>query len=184
LENVPQPGYIGTNYGRTGVLLVGQNPGVPGRLADRDRPYTAALRTLRDDPTPQNYAKLQEVLSRFIRDWPVQGRYFPLKECGLELADIAYFNLVRCRTIDNAPPNAALTNSCRTHFDRWLDMLKPSVVAFVGKWAYDNAKAACERRNVPYSFVNRDRKLSGSERQKNRAEVAASVKQNARNNRS
>jgi len=183
LENVPQPGYIGINYEQTGVLLIGQNPAVPGRLAETDRPYTAALRALRDDPTPETYGNLQEVLGQFIPDWPVHGDYFPLRECGLELADVAYFNFVRCRTAGNAKPNAALANSCRTYLERWLDLLKPNVVAFVGKWAYDNGKAACERRSIPCSFVNRDRSLSGSERQQNRSNVAASVMQNARTRR-
>lgn len=51
-EHVPQPGYIGKGYGRTGLLLVGQNPYLPNvSRAAQDREYTAALRALRDAPT-------------------------------------------------------------------------------------------------------------------------------------
>ena len=67
-ENVPQPGYIGARYANTRVMLVGQNPGVPNilALAVADRPYTQALRDLRDLPSEENYANLQNVLRKFI----------------------------------------------------------------------------------------------------------------------
>ncbi len=121
VENVPQPGYVGSRYWTKRVLLVGQNPAVPPeRLAAEDRPYTAALRKIRDAPTPENFVQLHSILTNFIPRWPVHGSYFPLTECGLELDEIAYCNLVRCRTVQNRTPSAQVAIACtEVHFDRW-----------------------------------------------------------------
>ena len=102
-EHVPQPGYIGSNYDARRVLLVGQNPAIPGVLAAADLPYTAALRPLRDEPSVARYRELSSVLESFVPRWPVHGSYFPLQECGLTLQDIAHCNIVRCRTVSVLP---------------------------------------------------------------------------------
>jgi len=178
-ENVPQPGYIGSRYSTTGLMLVGQNPGVPNlsSLAKADLPYTQALRALRDSPTKENYDGLQSVLRTFIPSWPVHGAYFPLAECGLELDDIAYCNVVRCRTQANAPPGRLLTQNCLTeHFERWLSLLKPNVVIFIGKWAHDRASASVSRFGIPSDFMNRQRSLASAERMANRERVVRLVR--------
>ena len=116
-ENVPQPGFVGSNYREKRVLLVGQNPGVPSpALAAADVVYTAALRRVRATPTEESYADLQATLRAFVPTWPVHGRYFPLAEAGLSLDDIAYCNVVRCRTLANAKPTTSVASTCaRTH---------------------------------------------------------------------
>jgi uracil-DNA glycosylase len=180
-EHVPQPGYIGEGYGRAGLLLVGQNPYLPNvSLASQDRDYTAALRALRDAPTEQQYARLQVTLYRFIPKWPVQNNYFPLMECGLSLKDIAYLNLVRCRTGDKAP-NANTVEECRrTHFEPWLEMLNPTCVVFIGIWACERGRNAVAARRIPYATIDRNRSLNSSQRIKNRVEAAAFVRANLR----
>ena len=134
---MPQPGYIGVGYQRTKLLLVGQNPAVPPAiLQQKDREYTASLRALRAVPTSKNYDELRVILSGFIPNWPVHGQYFPLEECRLSLDEIAYFNLVRCRTQGNAPPHAAVATNCQSmFFGSWLEMLSPRGVVFIGSWA-------------------------------------------------
>jgi len=175
-ENVPQPGYVGLGYERAGLLLVGQNPGVPGGLALADRRYTAALRALADQPTPPRYVELQSVLDDFIPTWPIHGKYFPLEQCGLTLADVAYCNLVRCRTKENAPPKVAAAAICRSaHFEPWLDLLKPAVIVFIGKWGHDRGRDACVRRAIPFTYVDRNRKLRADERAANLDAVKAFV---------
>ena len=126
-EHVPQPGYIGKGYGATGLLLIGQNPGLPNEsLAREDRMHTAALRALRDSPTEQEYARLQVILNCVIPTWPVHNNHFPLRECGLNLEDIAYLNLVRCRTGEKAPNTSTVEQCRRTHFEPWLEKLNPT----------------------------------------------------------
>jgi uracil-DNA glycosylase len=176
-ENVPQPGYIGERYWQSRILLVGQNPGTPKTLEFQDRPYTVALRNLMNNPTDERYAELHSVLQRFIPEWPVSGNYFPLKESGLTFTDIAYLNLVRCRTDNDAKPRAQTVNTClQSHFVRWLDNLSPKAVIFIGKWAADHAYQEVERRGIPFAFMNRQRSLSSERRIENRQSVVSLVR--------
>ncbi len=175
-ENVPQPGYVGANYEAHRVLLVGQNPGTPKTLSAEDLPYTAALRALRDTPNEAAFQQLRAQLESFIVRWPVHGNYFPLRECGLSLDDIAYTNVVRCRTLGDAAPSSAMTSNCvATHFERWLDVLAPRVVVFIGKWAADHAREPVASRGIPFAYMNRQRSLSGAERRANRDAVVEAV---------
>lgn len=168
-ENVPQPGWIGKHYGQKRVLLIGQNPGTPKSLAQADLPYTTALRHLRDIDSPEVYEKLVFVLRGFIPKWPVHGTYFPLTECSLTLDDIAYFNLVRCRTLgDKSPGNGLVENCISAHFIPWLQALKPRVVIFIGKWAADRGGPLVAAQGIPFGFMNRQRSLSSNERIANR----------------
>jgi uracil-DNA glycosylase len=178
LESIPQPGYIGSGYSSTRLLLVGQNPGVGSvGLAARDRFYTAALREVVRSPSVTAYQSLCTVMDEFVPSWPVHGNYFPLLECGLTLQDIAYCNAVRCRTAGNALPSRRQARNCiDSHFLRWLDLLRPRAVVFIGKWASDNCRAITERQSIPSAFMNRQRSLSGIERTRNRHEVVAMVR--------
>jgi hypothetical protein len=180
MENVPQPGYVGSDYSKTKVLLVGQNPGVSKlSLESLDHSYAAALRLLRDDPTREHYTQLNEVLQDCIPQWPVRKNYFPLEECGLTLNEIAYCNLVRCRTSGNERPNKELARNCvAEHFDRWLSLLAPRVVVFIGKWAWQRGHASVENANIPCTYMNRLRSLSTSDRKANRKEVVDMVRLN------
>lgn len=171
-ENVPQPGYVGGNYWNQRVLLIGQNPGAPERFSEADKKYSQALRALRDSPTGENYGALSFILSELIPGWRVHGQYFPLQEAGLKLDEIAYFNLVRCRTVKNGAPRVDLVRACMTnHLGRWLCALKPRVVVFIGKWAFDRAALEVSRRGIPNTFVNRSRSLSVDGRNENRSAV-------------
>lgn len=176
-ENLPQPGYIGEHYWKRRVALVGQNPGTPKTLDQADRPYTAALRRLRDTPSDADYQELLAVLQAFIPQWPIHGNYFPLAECGLSLREIAYFNVVRCRTSDDARPGIKTIHNCiQNHFARWLDELAPRVVIFIGKWAADHAGQEVQRRGIPFGFMNRQRSLSSNARVENRRQVVQLVR--------
>ena len=176
-ENVPQPGYIGSNYRKVRVLLVGQNPATPKSLAAEDLPYTTALRALRNEPTIQRYKELRTVLRTFIPQWPVQNNHFPLTESGLTLDDIAYCNIVRCRTTGDSKPGVILTKQClNEHFARWLNLLNPKVVVFIGKWAWRQGCSVVGAKDIPCSFINRQRSLSTTERAENRAQVVALVR--------
>ena len=179
-ENIPQPGWVGSNYSRTRLLLVGQNPGTPKSLAAEDLPYTAALRTLRDDNTENKYEELVAVLRTFIPQWPVHGNYFPLAESGLTLEDIAYCNVVRCRThIDKKPGTRLVSNCISQHFSRWLALLQPKAVVFIGKWAAERGGPAVTAAGVPYTFMNRHRSLSTLARTENRSAVVHFVRTKA-----
>lgn len=178
-ENIPQPGYIGKNYWRTRLLLIGQNPAIPGVefLAQADRPYTAALRAMRDKPSAHHYNDFCYVALNFIPTWPVYRSHFPLQECGLTLHDTAYCNLVRCRTKKNRLPPVKATRNCTgIHLERWVSFLQPKAVVFIGKWPHDQASALLKARAIPHSFINRRRSLSNKEREANRKQIVSFVR--------
>jgi uracil-DNA glycosylase len=175
-DNIPQPGYIGKNYHRTGLLLVGQNPGVaPEHMLERDRVYTQSLRSLGDEKSTAAYSRFYDTVVDFVPDWPVNRSYFPLEACGFDIEDIAYCNVVRCRTVDNAAPSKGLINNCiEKHFIDLVKTIDPKVVIFIGKWAHDQA-AHLLPEQVRYAYMNRMRSLSSLERQNNRSDVVALV---------
>jgi len=175
---MPQPGFIGRRYAQTGLVLAGQNPGVsPPHFASHDAEFMRALRKLQDMQTPQVMSELRQVLHAFVPKWPIHCKYFPLKECGLELDDIAYFNVVRCRTVKNSAPGKGVIVNCLKHFERWVDLLHPKVLIFLGKWAFKSAGHIPCQRGIPFDFIDRDRSLNKKERDKNRARIIALVKQ-------
>ena len=176
--NVPQPGYIGASYFGKRVFLVGQNPGISTKLfANEDRSYTQALRNVRDQSVVDSWQVLQETLQRFVPQWPVSGKYFPLVECDLTYDEIAYCNLVRCRTIGNAAPTMSMISNCgRVHFTHWLDMLKPKAVVFIGKWAMANGANYVKQRCIPFDYIDRNRSLNKEKILENRRRVATFVK--------
>ena len=132
---------------------------------------------MRDTPDSRSYAALSKTLDDFVPRWPIHGSYFPLAECGLTLEDIAYTNVVRCRTRGNRAPAPRLAQNCiNKHFVRWLDVLRPRVVVFLGKWASDHAALLVAQRGVPHTFLNRQRSLSSAARTENRQDVVALVK--------
>jgi uracil-DNA glycosylase len=78
LENVPQPGYIGKDYEKSKLLLVGQNPGLaPDRMLSRDKIYTKSLRDLASLRTIESYDNFYETVVDFVPEWPVNRNYVP-----------------------------------------------------------------------------------------------------------
>ena len=174
--NLPQPGYIGSNYKNTGVLLVGQNPGVsPDRFSVQDRKFADAQIAVRDSANAASYGGMKNVLDGIMPTWPVVTKHFPLAECGLQLDDIAYVNVVRCRTHNNGTPGTKIIQACvSNHFVRWLDWLQPRVVVCIGKWAHGEVLGLLED-GIPNGFINRRRSLSGTERRENKESVVSLV---------
>jgi uracil-DNA glycosylase len=182
-ENVPQPGFIGDRFPEKRILLVGQNPGVPtAKTAFDDQKYMAALRRVRDQASIDSLSELQVILRRFVPTWPVCGSYFPLQESGLTLDEIAYCNIIRCRTEGNATPSHRMTSECiENHFARWLELLEPRAIIFIGKWAHHRGARFAADRHIPYDFMNRERSLPSTERLENRQRIAAFVRTHAGN---
>ena len=176
--NLPWPGYIGSNYQTTRVLLVGQNPGVsPDRFNEQDRKMAEALLRLAQTGSVEAWDALNCIHETIIPTWPV-CRHFPLVESGLALRDIAYTNAVRCRTERNTAPLRRVVAACTSsHLAGWLDWLEPRLVVCIGKWAHDAIAPLVRARGISSTFVNRRRDLSSKLREENREAVAALVRQ-------
>jgi uracil-DNA glycosylase len=173
--DVPQPGYVGESYSKGGVMFIGQNPGTsPERSREDDTKHAEILLALSHDPSVERFVALRSFLEAFMRTWAITQRYLPLGRFGLELEEIAYVNVARCRTKKNAAPSPRMAERCMTlHLERWLDVLQPRVVVFLGKWAHDAAAVVVERRGITFGFINRDRSLPGAERERNLSTIAA-----------
>jgi len=188
-ENIPQPGFVGRDYDTKRVLMVGQNPAITKSDAAlaADRPYTAELRKLRDFTTEKNLRSLLTVARGFMPSWRFHQGYFPLKECGLALDQLAYTNIVRCRTarfnpkkqkLEDTPPNRRVAEQCAAlHFTQWVDLLKPRVIIFLGKYAHDYGNSAAAERNIPFDFLDRERSRSSCLRKSDRERVANLVRE-------
>ena len=175
--NLPQPGFIGKNYAAHKVIFIGQNPGTsPDHFAAEDKLYADLLLKLRQEQDSAAYSELYEFLQDFMQKWQVNKSYFPLDECGLRLEDIAYFNLVRCRTRGNAVPIRNVTSTCMNHFLNWIKILSPAVIVCIGKNPYDGISQELEKRGIPCYFINRAHNRSNSERQINRNNAGNFVK--------
>lgn len=182
-ENIPQPGYIGTNYEKYRILLIGQNPGVcPPSMKNKDFVYMEALKNLWINKDKSSYDKLYQILLQFVPEWPVQKNYFPLHECGLGLEDIGYCNIVRCRTSDNKTPSIGTTQNCiNEHLIKFIDEIVPKVIVFIGKWAYIQLNTKLKELPIKLTYMNRDRSLSSDKRDLNRNEVIKTVLSSIRN---
>lgn len=176
-ENVPQPGYIGRRYSEGGVVIVGQNPASPPpNLVQLDRAYMGHLRRLAKEKSEVAYADLLENLDEFIPFWPFR-RLFPLEEIGLTLDEVAFFNLVRCRTAGGGAPSDAMFSTCvDRHFAQWLSFLAPKVVVFIGKAPHDWVAPLLRQKQIPCAFINCARHLDAMAREANRLEVASFVR--------
>ncbi len=107
----------------------------------------------------------------------IYGRHFPLCRLGLELDDIAYLNVVRCRTSKNALPGQGLVSICiDAHLKRWLELLEPRVVIFLGTWAFKRAAHIVRELNIPCGYIDRNRSLDSAALDKNRRRVIALVR--------
>ncbi|MBI4774950.1 MAG: hypothetical protein HY788_12365 [Deltaproteobacteria bacterium] len=154
-ENVPQPGFIGRNYRPKGLVLVGRNPAVcKPEHREQDAAYTDVLRRLKRKPTPELKEELTVLLEDYMPKWWIIKK-FPFDECEVGLDDIAFFNVVRCRmTKDKHHPAQGVINNCRPHFERWLDLLEPGLLIFLGKWGYDRADDFVNPKKTQTSFIN------------------------------
>ena len=85
--NLPQPGYIGSNYENTRVLLVGQNPGSPSDPSAHDREFTEAQMALRDKADVRSLTRHKSVLDRIMPKWAVVRITFRLRNvvCSLTI---------------------------------------------------------------------------------------------------
>lgn len=177
-ENIPQPGYVGKNYTYSRVVFVGQNPAIcPDRLRHEVAPYMVALHTLRDSPSAQALAEFRSTMEEFSPSWALFQRYLPLSDCGLQLDQIAYFNVVRCRTFRNASPRIVTTRMCiKNHFQGWLRILRPNCVIFLGKWGHDEAGHVPQKLGICTDFLDRSRSLSRAVRASNRQRIIELVK--------
>lgn len=144
-------------------------------MGSRDLPYTAALRALRDRPEEAAYVESSRATGTFMREWSIFQRQVRLDDLGLAREEVAYLNVVRCRTrSDRAPSRRMLATCTDRHLARWLALLAPRAVVFLGEWARKHAARLFEA-HLPYATINRSRSRTKNEREADRVAVRTLV---------
>jgi hypothetical protein len=146
-----QPGYAGKDYRPGGLLVLGKNPAEPrGEEAQFE-----LIERLRGDI--EAFEPLMDHLAGFMRGWSITGAYLLrrdrqglLDRAGLDLADIAFLNLVK------SPETKRLVSRARRDWQYTADqirLLQPGVIVVLGKGTRDLLSV------VDASIANSDRTL-------------------------
>jgi uracil-DNA glycosylase len=123
-----------------------------------DVPYINALREVSDGASLDRMHDVLKVSSEAF----VYYRSFGF---DVDMERVAYINAVRCRTAGNAAPGKAVIQACRTHLARWLDVLRPRGVVYLGTFAETHTSDLLRQRNIQYVAISRQRSLASEQRQ-------------------
>ena len=149
-DSMPQAGYLGEDYLRFRVLVLGKNPAWPKNIAD-DKAYYELLQNIQDIPTLQEN---MPALRKMHNDWtPLKASELDLvRQVGLKPTEIAYSNQILCRTdnhkIDQEKPDAQrgaisridrktikpIYESCfRNRICELIEILEPKHILSIGR---------------------------------------------------
>jgi len=156
--NPPQPGWVGRRY--KGLMFVGQNPGerprTPKQIA-ADVSYIESLLKVRD------IASLETMLD-VLRQSTDAFVYYRSFHFNVDIEDVAYINTVRCRTRQNAAPGRSVVDACKAHFRRWVEILRPRGVVYLGVFAERATSDLLQERDIPFVTISRQKSLKSAQR--------------------
>jgi N-acetylglutamate synthase-like GNAT family acetyltransferase len=73
---------------------------------------------------------------------------------ALTLDDVAYFNILKCKTKENRTPSAALYQTCAQQTTRrQLEVLAPGFVLCFGKAVFDQVEAITAALRIPCNWI-------------------------------
>jgi uracil-DNA glycosylase len=90
--------------------------------------------------------------------------YYRSFHFDVDIERVAYINAVRCRTEGNAKPERSVIFHCRNHFIRWLDLLRPRGVVYLGVFAERATKDLVDAREIPTVTISRQKNLTRAQR--------------------
>lgn len=138
-DRIPQPGYVGHSYAKGGIVFVGMNPGGGPKegLGDRDKTLYKGLEGLRDADNRTRVKAFEEVnslLESMIPTYKYARSYVMpvLQGAGLQMADVAYLNLLKWRTRGGVSLNKLYDISWCDHTSEQIGTLAPRMVVAVG----------------------------------------------------
>lgn len=155
-DYTPQPGFVGSRYAVHRVVLLAQNPGhasqaghVPGETEMYRRLAAAAASSSKPD-----FDAAMTQLGQFMSTWPVIQRLKLRERFNLDLQDVAYFNLLKCKTVANKKPTLQLYETCahQTSVPQ-LEALAPRFVLCLGKGVYDAAQKYLTKLQVSSEWI-------------------------------
>lgn len=167
----PRPGFVGENYSKSRVVLVGINPGSgEGRAEeefnDRDKELGKFLKAFKQAGSNQNWDALMRAegmdMKYYKLDWAIRGA---LERLGLTRDEIAFINVVPFSTQKPSHINAvAWESSIYNHFLPLIEALNPKRTVWLGKTAHDKFTKYSDKKLQNSVVVNRQRNKPMSER--------------------
>ena len=139
----PQGGFIGKNYEKSRVLIIGQNPGggkaARGNLGAEDDYYYNQVEEMVKSESRSMFSDFMNYLENdFMPRWPIFRNLDLNAHWEINISDIALINAVHCRTIDDATPNDSISMRCFSEYTlKQINLLEPKAIICFGKKAYD-----------------------------------------------
>lgn len=135
-NRTPQFGFVGEGYQRSGVLVLGLNPGVVRRatVQARDRASLCALQAFQAAPTPSRFLEAQAANRLALEAWRDENRHWRtlLGEAGLKFDDIAFSNCLPWRTKKDKLPSRLQLHAAAYYAWPLVAELKPRLVICFG----------------------------------------------------
>ena len=135
-NRTPQFGFVGEGYQRSGVLVLGLNPGVVRRatVQARDRASLCALQAFQAAPTPSRFLEAQAANRLALEAWRDESRHWRtlLGEAGLSFDDIAFSNCLPWRTAKDSLPSRLQLHAAAYYAWPLVTALKPRLVICFG----------------------------------------------------
>ena len=142
----PQAGFVGSEYDKHRILLLGQNPGRGGsdirNVNPMDIKFYDFMERLIKTRSMQIYKEMMSYLqNKYMPTWNLFRQLNLRSSLGLSLKDIAMTNLVHCRTKGNKAISKHLGVVCFSiHTARQIELLNAKMIIAVGKVVYDAIK--------------------------------------------
>ena len=136
----PQFGYVGSEYGRSRVLILGINPGngPRDRRSAGDEVALPALLHFLEERSAQSFVGAQQAYRQVCEGWPIWRRHCSVIIGAGRLShdDVAYTNCLPWRTASQASfAEVVARRAAELYVRPLIDELKPKVVVALGKKA-------------------------------------------------
>ncbi|HWY14069.1 MAG TPA: hypothetical protein VNX86_02905 [Rhizomicrobium sp.] len=148
-DRIPQPGFVGSQYRKGGMLLIGQNPGndpIGKGASASDQLQYGLLIALRDaassDAAVAAFSALIDALATSVMpNWAITKNVVQplLSGLGGNLNHITYTNMVKFRTDDSAFAKTLYDESWKLTSEQ-IDLLAPNVIVALGVGTHEEFK--------------------------------------------
>lgn len=139
-EEAPIPDFCGRSY--KGLVIIGANPGkaTSKKYIEKDAKRAILAEQFKNAPTSQNFEEVHDFIAGYMGEWKnnVVAENFR-NDLHLNVEEIAYVNLVKCRTkLTASHPyqtvGETITRRCwGQNTKSQLDLLQPRYVIFLWK---------------------------------------------------
>lgn len=138
-DRIPQPGYVGREYRRGGLVFVSMNPGGgPNQgLGENNLRQYRVLKDLRESSPTRALAvfrELNDLLAEIMPKWKIYENFVlpVIQPARLTFSRVAYLNLLKWRTKKSSRLARLYDLSWRDHTQAQFDLLKPNIVVAIG----------------------------------------------------